>query len=161
MILGLISSNEILLKNINYYVSKDVTQIVCGCETLIDNEVIQYANSNNIELKVFPIDKTMNEKQAYNLRNEAVSDYADEFTIFWDGKDDFIKDLIDMCRLKGKKVFTVQVILQKISLEAINYNASRDYSLIRLKFIHVPPNGNGRRAADRYLCSVRCIFVFY
>ena len=70
MILGLMSSNEILIKNINYYVSKDITQIVCGCETLIDNEVIRYANSNNIELKVFPLDKTMSEIQAHNLRNE-------------------------------------------------------------------------------------------
>ena len=99
MILGLMSSNEILIKNINYYVSKDITQIVCGCETLIDNEVIRYANSNNIELKVFPLDKTMSEIQAHNLRNESISDYT--------------KDLIDMCKLKGKKVFVVQVILPK------------------------------------------------
>ena len=111
MILGLMSSNEILIKNINYYVSKDITQIVCGCETLIDNEVIRYANSNNIELKVFPLDKTMSEIQAHNLRNESISDYANEFTIFWDGKDNYTKDLIDMCKLKGKKVFVVQVIL--------------------------------------------------
>ena len=113
MILGLMSSNEILIKNINYYVSKDLTQIVCGCETLIDKEVIKYANSNNIDLKVFPLDKTMSEIQAHNLRNELISDYANEFTIFWDGKDNYTKDLIDMCKLKGKKVFVVQVILPK------------------------------------------------
>ena len=128
MILGLMSSNEILIKNINYYVSKDITQIVCGCETLIDNEVIKYANSNNIDLKVFPLDKTTSEIQAHNLHNELISDYANEFTIFWDGKDNYTKDLIDMCKLKGKKVFVVQVILPKISLEA--FSALRDCSFL-------------------------------
>lgn len=62
----------------------------------------------------------MSEIQAHNLRNESISDYANEFTIFWDGKDNYTKDLIDMCKLKGKKSLLFKLFYQKISLEAFS-----------------------------------------
>ena len=42
MVLALISNNDILLKNMDYCISQNVSHVICGNESLIDKEVISY-----------------------------------------------------------------------------------------------------------------------
>lgn len=51
MTLALISSNDILLKNMNYYISKNVTKVICGNRTLIDKEVIKYVKKQSYPIR--------------------------------------------------------------------------------------------------------------
>lgn len=57
MILAIISSNDILIKNMAYYIPKNITQVVCGNESLIDKEVISYSKKYGIPYKVFELQK--------------------------------------------------------------------------------------------------------
>ena len=59
MTLALISSNDILLKNMNYYISKNVTKVICGNRTLIDKEVIKYVKNNHIPFEILNCEETV------------------------------------------------------------------------------------------------------
>ena len=93
MILAIISSNDILIKNMAYYIPKNITQVVCGNESLIDKEVISYSKKYGIPYKVFELQKNIQPEIANRVRNEVVSEYADNFILFWDGKDENILKL--------------------------------------------------------------------
>ena len=113
MVLALISNNDILLKNMDYYISQNVSHVICGNESLIDKEVISYVEKYKIPHTIIELEKNVETEQAYKIRNDLVSDYADEFTLFWNGKDESLMQVADMCRHKGKRVFMVQVINHK------------------------------------------------
>ena len=52
---------------------------------------------------------------ANRVRNEVVSEYADNFILFWDGKDENILKLSNICERKGKNLLIVQVIRTDIT----------------------------------------------
>lgn len=103
MILAIISSNDILIKNMAYYIPKNITQVVCGNESLIDKEVISYSKKYGIPYKVFELQKNIQPEIANRVRNEVVSEYADNFILFWDGKDENILKLSNICEYMWKK----------------------------------------------------------
>lgn len=115
MILAIISSNDILIKNMAYYIPKNITQVVCGNESLIDKEVISYSKKYGIPYKVFELQKNIQPEIANRVRNEVVSEYADNFILFWDGKDENILKLSNICERKGKNLLIVQIIRTDIT----------------------------------------------
>ena len=66
MTLALISSNDILLKNMNYYISKNVTKVICGNRTLIDKEVIKYVKNNHIPFEILNCEETIEAFESHN-----------------------------------------------------------------------------------------------
>lgn len=62
MILAIISSNDILIKNMAYYIPKNITQVVCGNESLIDKEVISYSKNMGYLIKCLNFKKIFNRR---------------------------------------------------------------------------------------------------
>lgn len=110
MTLALISSNDILLKNMNYYISKNVTKVICGNRTLIDKEVIKYVKNNHIPFEILNCEETVEAFESHNNYDTLDLNFADEFILFWNGKDKYIEEFANLCKLKSKKYLMVQVI---------------------------------------------------
>ncbi len=110
MTLALISSNDILLKNMNYYISKNVTKVICGNRTLIDKEVIKYVKNNHIPFEILNCEEAIKAFECHNNYDTLDLNFADEFILFWNGKDKYIEEFANLCKLKSKKYLMVQVI---------------------------------------------------
>ena len=100
MTLALISSNDILLKNMNYYISKNVTKVICGNRTLIDKEVIKYVKNNHIPFEILNCEETVEAFESHNNYDTLDLNFADEY----------IEEFANLCKLKSKKYLMVQVI---------------------------------------------------
>lgn len=87
-----------------------VTEIVSGGARGVDNLGEQYANSNDVNLKIFKADWSRYGKAAGPIRNGQMADYADAAVIVWDGKSSGTKNMIEQMKKRGKPVHVVMSV---------------------------------------------------
>jgi hypothetical protein len=63
----------------------DITEVVCGGAAGVDMLGANWAQANNIHIKMFPADWNQHGKKAGYLRNAEMAQYADALILIWDG----------------------------------------------------------------------------
>jgi len=86
----------------------DVTEVVCGCATGVDNLGDRWARTNNIPVKEMPANWNRDGKAAGPIRNREMAKYADAAVIVWDGKSAGTRNMIDEM-IRHKKPYFLQL----------------------------------------------------
>lgn len=73
-------------KYINFFNIEDITEIISGGASGVDNAASWYAKENNILFTLFSADWHKYGKVAGPIRNEEMALYGDELLLIWDGK---------------------------------------------------------------------------
>ena len=81
-----------------------VTEIVSGGAKGIDACAKAYALALGIPVREFLPDYRRYGRAAPHIRNEQIVDYADRVVAFWDCKSRGTKNVIDLCRRKGRQI---------------------------------------------------------
>ncbi len=84
MKIAIIGSRNIIIKNIDKYISID-DEIVSGGAKGVDTCAAEYARVNGIKLTEFLPQYEIYGRAAPIVRNKAIVDYADKVIAFWDG----------------------------------------------------------------------------
>lgn len=110
MIIAVIGSRNLTVRDLGQYLPKEITEIVSGGAKGIDTCAKEYALANRIKLTEFLPEYENYGKAAPLKRNLQIIDYADLVLAFWDGKSRGTKYVIDNCKKRNKKI---QVFLVK------------------------------------------------
>ena len=82
-----------------------ITEVVSGACRGVDRMGECWAAVNNLPVTQFPANWKVNGKAAGPLRNFAMSKYADALIAVWDGKSRGTKNMIDLARQHGLRVY--------------------------------------------------------
>lgn len=107
MKLAIIGSRDLIIDDLEYYLPKEVTEIVSGGAKGIDTCAREYASANGLKLTEFLPEYKKYGRGAPLLRNIEIIDYADEVLAFWNGTSRGTKYVIDQCKKKNKKVTVI------------------------------------------------------
>lgn len=87
----------------------EITEVVSGMASGVDQLAIQYANENNLPIQQFWAEWNFYGKSAGPIRNRQMADYADALIAIWDGKSRGTKNMIDEATKKGLKIKVLNV----------------------------------------------------
>ena len=88
----------------------EITEVVSGHAAGVDTLGEQWAEINNIPIKLFPPDrKRYGRPHAAFVRNKQMGDYAEALIALWDGKSHGTKHMIDYATKKGIKVYVHRI----------------------------------------------------
>ena len=85
MKLAVIGSRNLVIENLEDYISDKVTEIVSGGAKGIDCCAAEFAEKRGLKLTEFLPEYQRYGRAAPIKRNEQIVDYADEVLAFWDG----------------------------------------------------------------------------
>lgn len=102
MIVAVVGSRGLEVKDLWKYLPEGVTEIVSGGASGIDACAKEYARRHNIPLTEFLPEYARYGKAAPLKRNEKIVDYADTVVALWDGRSKGTKFVIKYCRKVGK-----------------------------------------------------------
>jgi hypothetical protein len=102
-------NNYNLLKESVDALNLNISEKVSGGAKGVDALGEQYANENNIHIKVFKPNWTVYGRAIGPVRNKEMAIYADVLVAFWDGKSIGIKSMINLAKENGLKVFVVSI----------------------------------------------------
>lgn len=104
-IVGSRTISDIRLENyIDENTIHKIKEIITGGAKGIDTIAINFAYLNNIKLSVYFPEYSKYRRNAPLKRNELISLHADEAYIFWDGKSNGTKHIIDCFKKQSKKI---------------------------------------------------------
>lgn len=83
--------------------------IISGCARGADTLGIEYAERNNLPVKLIPADWDKYGKSAGYLRNEEMAKEADALIAFWDGKSKGTKHMIDLAKEQGLGTSVIKI----------------------------------------------------
>ena len=88
-----------------------VTEVVSGKARGIDTlgELWAECRPDPLPIKEFPADWDKHGRSAGYIRNAAMADYADQLMVFWDGKSNGTKHMIDLAAAKKLKTIIIYV----------------------------------------------------
>lgn len=109
MKIAVIGSRNLNIKNLEKYLSDDVSEIVSGGAKGVDSSARDYAQQNKIPLKEFLPDYRRFGRGAPLKRNLQIIEYADMVIAFWDGKSHGTKYVIDNCKKMNVPVRIVTI----------------------------------------------------
>ena len=109
MKIAVIGSRGLIVRDLEFYLPKETTEIVSGGARGVDTSARMYAKQNGILLTEFLPDYEQYGKIAPLVRNLEIIDYADEVFAFWDGTSRGTKFVIENCRRKKKKIHIFMV----------------------------------------------------
>ena len=101
MKIAIVGSRNILVENIENYVSKE-DEIVSGGAKGVDSCAAQYAKENGLKLTEFLPQYELYGRAAPIVRNKKIVDYADKVIIFWNGKSKGAFSVIQYAKKTGK-----------------------------------------------------------
>jgi hypothetical protein len=104
MKIAVIGSRGLIVRDLEFYLPEETTEIVSGGARGVDTSARYYAHKNGLKLTEFLPDYNKYGKIAPLMRNLEIIDYADEIYAFWDGTSRGTKYVIENCRRKKKKV---------------------------------------------------------
>lgn len=84
---------------------ENIEEVVSGCAKGADKFGEAWAEINHIPIKKFPADWKKYGKRAGHIRNEQMARYGDALCAFWDTKSRGTKNMIDISKKYGLKVF--------------------------------------------------------
>lgn len=110
---AIIGSRNLIIKDFNPYLPKEVTEIVSGGAQGIDTCAEKYAKANSIKFTEFLPEYEKYGRAAPILRNQQIIDYADAVLVFWDGESRGTKNVIDSCKKKNKRIIILKINKQE------------------------------------------------
>ena len=108
MKLAIVGSRNLSVKNLEDYITENVTEIVSGGAKGIDSEVANYAMEHGLKLKVFLPEYERYKRGAPLRRNLLIAEYADECIAFWDGSSKGTMHTVECFRKLNKKVVVIK-----------------------------------------------------
>ncbi len=79
---------------------EEITEVICGGLRGVDTIGRQWAMENNVPVKLITA-KASNHKNAIEMRNEEIVEYAEAALIIWNGENQITKHMIEtLIRLK-------------------------------------------------------------
>ena len=88
-----------------------ITEVVCGCASGVDEFGRRWAVANNIPVKKFPADWDLYGKSAGPIRNIQMARYADWLIAFWNGTSAGTKNMINQATKYGLRVTVIRLDL--------------------------------------------------
>lgn len=85
--------------------AEEVTEVVSGCASGVDQLGEQWAKNHPVRLARFPADWEKYGKSAGPIRNRQMAEYADALVAIWDGKSRGTKNMIEEAKKRGLIVF--------------------------------------------------------
>lgn len=73
----------------------NITEVVSGCATGVDQLGEQWARANNIPVKEMPADWNRYGNSAGPMRNRQMAEYADAAIVIWDGESRGSRNMIE------------------------------------------------------------------
>ncbi len=118
MKIAIIGSRNLVIENLERYISDECTEIVSGGAVGIDSCAADYAKAHGLRLTEFLPDYSKYGRAAPIVRNKSIVDYADEVLAFWDGKSRGTKSVISYCE-KMKKPCSIILFRQNSEGKAV------------------------------------------
>lgn len=87
----------------------EITEVVSGTANGVDRLGETYANLKQIPCERFPADWNNYGKYAGPRRNNEMAKYADALIAVWDGHSSGTKNMIELARKWGLKIFVYEV----------------------------------------------------
>ena len=81
-----------------------ITELVHGAARGIDSAAGEWAERNNMPVKVFPADWGQHGRAAGPIRNRQMAEYADALIAVWDGNSRGTKNMIETAERLGLRV---------------------------------------------------------
>ncbi len=106
MKIAIVGSRELIINNFEEYLPSGTTEIVSGGAKGIDSCAAIYAKQHQIKLTEFKPNYKRYGKAAPILRNNDIINYADMILVFWNGKSNGTRYVINKC-IKDNKPHTV------------------------------------------------------
>ncbi len=103
MKLAVIGSRSLVVKELEKYVSNDVTEIVSGGAKGADFCAKEFAISHKIKFTEFLPDYKRYGRAAPLYRNSEIIEYSDAVLAFWDGISKGTRYVIEECQKNGKR----------------------------------------------------------
>jgi len=85
--------------------SFDITEVVSGTAPGVDSLAETWAAQNGIPVKQFPADWNRYGRKAGPIRNTEMAGYAEALIAVWDGRSKGSRNIIQLARRRGLKVF--------------------------------------------------------
>ncbi len=104
MIVAVVGSRSLIVKDIQKYLPEGVTEIVSGGASGIDSCAKEYAENHNIRLTEFIPEYNLYGRAAPLKRNMKIIDYSDMVIALWDGRSRGTEFVIRNCRRIGKLI---------------------------------------------------------
>jgi len=104
VIVAIIGSRSLAIKDLGKYLPSDTTEIVSGGVKGVDTSARNYAQAHGIKLTEFLPDYKTYGKAAPLKRNLAIIAHAQTVLAFWDGESRGTKYVIDNCQEVGVPV---------------------------------------------------------
>lgn len=96
MVVGIIGSSSVSDCDLEKFIKVDkVSHIITGCEKDIHKIALKYADKHNISCSTMRPDIERYGPAAYNMRDLAVVSNCDKIYVFWDGKSEETKYIVD------------------------------------------------------------------
>ena len=86
-----------------------VTTVISGRAKGVDRMGETYAYLRGLTIDVFPADWDKHGKAAGYIRNSEMAEHADALIAIWDGKSKGTKNMIEIAKRKGLKVFVKEI----------------------------------------------------
>ena len=115
MIVAVVGSRSLTVKNLEHYLPENVTEIVSGGAKGIDACAKEYAEIHKLKLTEFFPEYDKYGRGAPLRRNLSIIEYADEVIAFWDGQSRGTKFVIEECKQRHIKVTVYRVVLNETS----------------------------------------------
>ncbi len=113
MIVAVVGSRSLIVKDIQKYLPEGVTEIVSGGASGIDSCARKYAENHNIRLTEFIPEYNLYGRAAPLKRNMKIIDYSDMVIALWDGRSRGTEFVIRNCRKIGKPIIVYYFCTQK------------------------------------------------
>ena len=101
MIVAIVGSRELWVRNLGKYLPEGVTEIVSGGAKGVDTCAREYALAHGIPLREFLPDYKQYGRSAPLRRNLSIIQNADLVLAFWNGTSRGTKFVIDYCKIQG------------------------------------------------------------
>ena len=87
----------------------DITEVVSGGAPGVDSLGEQWAEQHGIPVTRFPADWKRYGRRAGPIRNTEMAEYAEALIAVWDGRSRGTKNMIQLARQRGLRVFVFRV----------------------------------------------------
>lgn len=108
MKVAITGSHSIKADTLEKYISDNITEIVSCGTSEVDICVRNCANKLNIKYSEFLLKNNLYECNTVIAINQRIAEYSDFAIVFWDGKSDNIKHLIDCFKSLNKIVYIIR-----------------------------------------------------
>ncbi|MBQ8249486.1 MAG: DUF2493 domain-containing protein [Clostridia bacterium] len=105
MKVAVVGSRTLTIDNLGSYLPSETTEIVSGGAKGIDTCAREYATANNIKLTEFLPEYERYGRAAPLARNKKIVEYAEVIVVFWDGKTNGTKMILEYCEKRGKTAY--------------------------------------------------------